>query len=413
MTHENVPALLRPLDGELSAEARSLAGNLRVLFNGLGTSVRRYAVRRSRDAGAVSRYLNGSRLPPWEFILELARDVATHRGESLADETLEFLRSQYRAAVEARGNPASLLELTKQQLAEADRKAQQSALQIKVLAEALQDRASLLNDVELQLRELQHRDAMNQLHLDRVTQDRDELLQQKARLEDEVAKLRDELGRVGKRAEELESECSSLEQKLAALEGPAEGEVIAGAMTVGVFDMVGFTRLVRSLDEPNIIALIERIQRIYQQIAAITGVRFSHIRNTDVTFVASSASAGAEAALLLTESNAFQPTEETRPQFRVGLTYGRVYTHCGVLLGETVTLTERLCAIAPRDSVLADSSLIEKLRQEGTLTQGANQQSFAAQAMWQRPVRELGVVEPWLLIRSPSSDDGSSTPSST
>ncbi|MFI6204780.1 hypothetical protein ACIBAI_00035 [Streptomyces sp. NPDC051041] len=410
MANENVPALLRPLDGELPAEARSLANSLRVLFNGLETSVRRYAVRRSRDAGAISRYLNGSRLPPWEFILELARDVAAHRGESIKDETLELLRNQYRAAVEARGNPASLLELTRQQLAEADRKAQQSAIQIRVLTEALQDRKTLLHDIELQLRELQHRDAIMELKLDRVTEERDGLLQQKAQLENEVTALRDELNRVGRRAEELEAECSSLEIKVAALEGPGEEESITGAMTVGMLEMVGFTRLVRRLEEADVVSIIERLRRLYQQVAAITGARFFHTRNSDVTFITSSASAGAETALLLTHSEAVKSVEQIEAdgsyaEVRTGLAYGRVYSQAGIILGQTVSLAERLCAIAPKDGVLADQQLVEQLREEATLREeGAEGGRFQAMPMWQRPIRGLGVVQPWLLIRSPDGE---------
>lgn len=419
MASENVPALLRPLDGELPTEARSLANSLRVLFNGLETSVRRYAVRRSRDAGAISRYLNGSRLPPWEFILELARDVAAYRGEPLSDETLEFLRTQYRAAVEARGNPASLLELTKQQLAEADRKAQQSAIQIKVLAEALQDRKDLLSDVEMQLRELQHRDALSQMHLERVTDERDELIRQKLQLENELSNLKDELSRVGRRAEELESECLALEHRIVAIEGSDEGESITGLMTVGMFEMVGFTRLIRRLDEADVVSIIERLQRLYQQVAVLTGARFSHTRNSDVTFVTPSASAGAETALLLTESEAIQSVEDLQVEVRTGLAYGRVFSQAGIMLGQTVSLAERLCSIAPRDAVLADAQLIEQLRQESNLfEQESNlvekdmgQPRFQAMAMWQRPVRGLGVVEPWLLTRFPIAGQGASTPS--
>jgi class 3 adenylate cyclase len=401
MTDENLPALLRPLDGELPAEARNLATSLRVLFNGLEISVRRYAARRSRDAGAISRYLNGSRLPPWEFILDLARDVAAYRGESIKEETLQLLRDQHRAAAESQVSPGSLLKLTQMQLAEADRRSQQSAIQIKVLTQAVQDRQTILNDVELQLREIQHRDAMNELKINRITEERNELLTHREQLQREVEALRSELRKAKRRANELEVECSSLETRLSALEGPEEGVYFtSGVMAVGMLEMVGFARLVRRLEQADLISLIEKLRRLYQHVAVTTGAKFTHTRSSDVTFVAPTASAGAETALLLTESETIESMEDMQAEVRIGLGYGPVHSPAGILLGEAVVLTERLCGIAPKDAVLASSSLIEQLIEESTLNlDKPTEGRFAAQAMWQRPVRGLGVVEPWLLTR--------------
>ncbi|WP_141746672.1 hypothetical protein [Streptomyces sp. LUP30] len=402
MTHENLPALLRPLDGELPVEARNLANSLRVLFNGLEISVRRYAVRCSRDAGAISRYLNGSRIPPWEFILDLVRDVAAHRGESIKEETLQLLRDQHDAAVKTQGNPASLLRVTQLQLAEADRKSQQSAIQIEVLTRALQDRQTLLGNVELQLRELRHRDALVELQIDRVTEERDELLSQRSNLQSEVAALREELKRATLRAQELEAECSSLETKVAALEGPEEVEALApGVMAVGILDLVGFTRLSKRLDEKELIDLIERVRRVCAQVSAMTGARFFHTRNSDISFVAPTARAGAETAVLLSESETNAMLEDLEAEPQIGICYGQVYATAGIMLGTVVALAERLSSIAPRGKILADSVLVEQLCAESALhVPGEVGDSYEAKPMWQRPVRGLGVVEPWLLERA-------------
>ncbi|MFE7442190.1 hypothetical protein ACFU7X_17240 [Streptomyces chartreusis] len=403
MTDENLPAPLRPLDGELSVEARNLADSLRVLFNGLGISVRRYSVRCSRDAGAISRYLNGSRLPPWEFILDLVKHVASHRGESIQEETLQLLRDQHHAAAEARGNPASLLEVTQMRLAEADRKSQQSAIQIEVLTRALQDRQTLLSDIEIQLREVQHRDAIIELKIDSVTEERDELIRQKAQLENELSALRSELEHAKLRADELEVECSSLEIKVAALEGPEQMEDLApGAMAIGVLEIVGFTRISKRLNEEELITLIERMRRVCSQVSAITGARFFHMRNSDVSFVTPTARAGAETALLLSESDTTTMLDDLEAEVRIGVCYGQVYATAGIMLGPTVSLAERLSGIGPIGKVLADAVLIERLGEEAALcVPGNNEGRYEAQAMWQRPVRGLGVVEPWLLERAP------------
>ncbi|MGW3252859.1 hypothetical protein ACWDCX_20135 [Streptomyces fungicidicus] len=332
------------------------------------------------------------------------RDVATHRGEPIKDETLQFLRNQHRAAVETQGNPASLLRLTQLQLAEADRKSQQSAIQIEVLTQALQDRQALLNNVELQLREIQHRDALIALQIDRVTEERDDLLRQRTQLQSELAALKGELEWVTLRADELETECSSLETKIAALEGP-EGveDFTPGFMSIGILDMVGFTSIARRLDEEELISLIERVRRLCNQVSTITGARFFHIRNSDVSFVAPTASAGAETALLLSESETTTVLDDLEAEVRIGVCYGQVYATAGIMLGTTVSLAERLSSIAPKDGVLTDSSLIERLREESTLhIPGEIEGKYAANPMWQRPVRGLGVVEPWLLVRPPN-----------
>ncbi|MFI2716181.1 hypothetical protein ACH5AI_07500 [Streptomyces collinus] len=329
--------------------------------------------------------------------------MATYRGESIKEETLQLLRDQHHAAVEAQGNPASLLRLTQLQLAEADRKSQQSAMQIEVLTQALQDRQTLLDDVERQLRTLQHRDAIIELRFERVTEERDELLEQKEQLYSEVTALKDELERVRERADELETECASLETKLAALEGP-EGieEFTPGLMAIGMLEMVGFARISRRLDEAELVSLIERVRGLCNQVSAITGARFFHTRNSDVTFVTSTASTGAETALLLSESETTTALNDLRAEVRIGLCYGQVYATAGIILGPTVSLTERLSSIAPKDAVLADASLIEQLREESTLhILGEREGKYAAQVMWQRPVRGMGVVEPWLLVRAP------------
>jgi class 3 adenylate cyclase len=84
-----------------------------------------------------------------------------------------------------------------------------------------------------------------------------------------------------------------------------------------------------------------------------------------------------------------------------------------------VNLASRLTSIAPKDAVLVDSALATELTRTGDApasearaaeeAERARQEGgpvpayrFALQPMWQRPVRGLGVVEPWLLGRRPT-----------
>jgi adenylate cyclase len=81
----------------------------------------------------------------------------------------------------------------------------------------------------------------------------------------------------------------------------------------------------------------------------------------------------------------------------------------GDVFGTTVNLASRLTSIAPRDAVLVDGDFAEALGAAGEapLSEAdvdaddatTEKYRFALQPMWRRPVRGLGVVEPWLLSR--------------
>jgi uncharacterized membrane protein YgdD (TMEM256/DUF423 family) len=402
MTADNLPALLRPLAGELSPEARSLASSLRVLFDGLEISVRRYGVRRSRDAGAISRYLNGTRLPPWEFILELVRDVAAQRGESVKAETLELLRNQHRAAAEAQGGSVALLKITQDRLADADRNAQQAAIQLRVLTEAVQDRQVLLDDVELQLRQVRQASAVREMEASLLAEERNSLIRERGRLREEVESLTCELRRAWGRTEELEAECSALEQQLAGLDevqqsdGPLQIELTSGLMAFGMLRMGGFTRLTRRLSDEELIEQVKYLRDLCERIALRTGARFTYTRSSEVSFIASSARAIAETALQVIEG---ARSRSDLAEIGIGLCYGKVLFSSGVSFSETVSRAESFCAIAPKGGVLVSQGFADQLHVEGAI-EGAQGGSFSVTEMWQRPVRGLGVEQPWLVARA-------------
>lgn len=102
----------------------------------------------------------------------------------------------------------------------------------------------------------------------------------------------------------------------------------------------------------------------------------------------------------------------------MGIAFGTVTTRMGDVFGNTVNLASRLTSIAPKDAVLVDGALAEELIRTGdtpaseseAVEQAAAAEKegeeppayrFGIQPMWQRPVRGLGVVEPWLLTRRP------------
>ena len=108
--------------------------------------------------------------------------------------------------------------------------------------------------------------------------------------------------------------------------------------------------------------------------------------------------------------------DETMPELRVGMAFGTVTTRMGDVFGTTVNLASRLTSIAPKDAVLVDTAFAEELirtqdapaseaeaAEEAAAAEKEGEEPpvyrFGLQPMWQRPVRGLGVVEPWLLTR--------------
>lgn len=145
---------------------------------------------------------------------------------------------------------------------------------------------------------------------------------------------------------------------------------------------------------------------------AANGGRLIKTLGDEVLYAADDSGVAAEIALRLIETMA---NDETMPEVRVGMAFGTVTTRMGDVFGTTVNLASRLTSIAPRDAVLVDGAFAEELQRAGEAPaseaeaaalaekegEDAPSYRFALQPMWQRPVRGLGVVEPWLLTRRP------------
>ncbi|WP_335981031.1 response regulator [Streptomyces sp. CA2R106] len=214
---------LRPLAEELDDDCRAFAQALRTLFAGLGVSVRRYAARRYRDAGTVSRYLGGTRVPPWEFVVELFADLAADHGAPATPLTLERVRELHRLAVQGGVPPADGVQVLQQQLADADREARRATAQEDVLGDALLDRQHRIADLEVRFSLLESQwlaeRTSTQLPPD-GSGSVDDLLAERRRLESQVRTLETELEETRLRVMLAESRCDVLERQLAIAEGP-------------------------------------------------------------------------------------------------------------------------------------------------------------------------------------------------
>ncbi|MGW7207155.1 adenylate/guanylate cyclase domain-containing protein [Streptomyces sp. NPDC054837] len=190
-------------------------------------------------------------------------------------------------------------------------------------------------------------------------------------------------------------------------------EMVDRRLAVGFADLVGFTRLTRRMEEEELGELVEAFETTAADLVAAHGGRLIKTLGDEVLYAADDAGVAAEIALRLIETMA---NDETMPELRVGIAFGTVTTRMGDVFGTTVNLASRLTSIAPRDAVLVDAAFAEELirtteapASEAEAAEAAATAEkegeepptyrFALQPMWQRPVRGLGVVEPWLLTR--------------
>lgn len=190
-------------------------------------------------------------------------------------------------------------------------------------------------------------------------------------------------------------------------------EMVDRRLAVAFADLVGFTRLTRRMEEEELGELVEAFETTAADLVAARGGRLIKTLGDEVLFAADDAGTAAEIALLLIETMA---GDETMPELRVGIAFGTVTTRMGDVFGTTVNLASRLTSIAPKDAVLVDGAFAEELSRTGEtpVSEAAAAEAalaaekegeeppsyrFGLQPMWQRPVRGLGVVEPWLLTR--------------
>ncbi|WP_328468470.1 adenylate/guanylate cyclase domain-containing protein [Streptomyces sp. NBC_00448] len=180
-------------------------------------------------------------------------------------------------------------------------------------------------------------------------------------------------------------------------------EAVDRRLAVGFADLVGFTRLTRRLEEEELGELVEAFETTAADQVAAYGGRLIKTLGDEVLFVADDPGTAAEIGIRLIET---MTGDETMPALRVGMAFGTVTTRMGDVFGTTVNLASRLTSIAPRDAVLVDGDFAEALGaageaplSEADVDATAEKYRFALQPMWRRPVRGLGVVEPWLLSR--------------
>ncbi|WP_162872754.1 adenylate/guanylate cyclase domain-containing protein [Austwickia chelonae] len=134
----------------------------------------------------------------------------------------------------------------------------------------------------------------------------------------------------------------------------------AKEMTVGFADMVGFTRIVRRLDEHELGSLVQRFEAAASDTVAAYGGRLVKTVGDEVLFCCSSPEAAAGIALTLIDVHAKQGD---LPPLRAGLATGPVTARLGDLYGVTVNRASRLTGLARPGTALADVESGERLQE--------------------------------------------------
>ncbi len=129
--------------------------------------------------------------------------------------------------------------------------------------------------------------------------------------------------------------------------------------TVGFVDIVGYTSRSKALDEPDLVAWLERFESTSQDLVTEAGGRIIKNIGDEVLFVADDLPAAADVALRMTEQGADHDDEF--PEVRAGLAHGPVVSRLGDVFGGTVNLAARLTSAARPGTVLVDEGAHDAL----------------------------------------------------
>ncbi|WNM29545.1 hypothetical protein RKE30_03615 [Streptomyces sp. Li-HN-5-11] len=218
---------LEPVGNDVSEESRALAEALRTLFNSLDISMRRYAARCHTDAGTLSRYFNGIRVPPWSFIVNLLTHVAEVRENPTSDETVALLRQLYVRAAGKNAGARRTVDLQRL-LEEADEHAREAASLERLLRQALHDSQQQVDQLNVELKTLRAARASDRqavrAEIEVFTSETDDLRAERDQLQAEIELLKRQLSEaIGARIL-AEERCDQLERQIEGAEAKEKAE---------------------------------------------------------------------------------------------------------------------------------------------------------------------------------------------
>lgn len=212
---------LEPIGDEVSEENRALAEALRTLFDSLGISMRRYAARCYTDPGTFSRYLAGTRVPPWNFIVNLLAHVAEEREGQTSNETVALLRQLYARAAGGSGGTRRASDLQRL-LEEADEQAREAASLERLLRAALHESQQQVAHLNVELKALRAVRAADrqaaESEIELFTSEADDLRRERDQLQTEIDVLKKQLKEATNARVLAEERCDQLERQIESAE---------------------------------------------------------------------------------------------------------------------------------------------------------------------------------------------------
>ena len=141
-----------------------------------------------------------------------------------------------------------------------------------------------------------------------------------------------------------------------------ETDAAGHRMAVGFTDIVGYTSQSKSLEEHELVELVETFEdETTRAVVAIEG-RVIKTIGDEVLYVADSPRALVEVALALTARG--DDEDDPFPRVRAGIAYGEVTTRLGDVFGPTVNIASRLTSHARPGTVLVDRGAFEVLTEQ-------------------------------------------------
>ncbi|MEU0989232.1 ATP/GTP-binding protein [Streptomyces sp. NPDC005953] len=250
-TSGRAPGTLSPLRDDLDPDIRAFVEDLRQVFSQLGLGVRRYATRRFLTASALSRYLSGTRIPPWVFVADLITDVEEKRGP-LTPGAEAALRELHRRASERDrgGREAQVLEA---RLAEADEETRRITTRQRALEEALLKRERRLTEVQARCHRLELRLEGEALarrgEVETWRGEHARLEEERAALQEAVVHLREALAVAQAELAAAEDRCHRLEHQLDELAAAPDGGEMAWLTAMLEADRRPVPELVRAVGD--------------------------------------------------------------------------------------------------------------------------------------------------------------------
>jgi adenylate cyclase len=165
----------------------------------------------------------------------------------------------------------------------------------------------------------------------------------------------------------------------------AADDPLADTTVAGFADIVGFTKLSRSLGEDELAALVERFESTTAGVIAEHGGRVVKTIGDEVMFTVRDPAAAAAIAL---ELMAWVAADDDLPRLRIGMAHGRVISWLGDVYGPIVNVAARLTSVARPGSTLVDRGLAAELRDRPGQT---------LRRVPRVSVRGYSNLEPWVL----------------